>query len=240
MEIYIKIIIVILFLIICYVIYNYFSKENKEKYAKCDLDDIDIDNLVVIKRTPEYSKLINNLIDEKSFIFSDDQLKVLKNPQQIFNTTKNKLNIENISQKIYSNCSGHLDNNINGNYSDDPIDTSDKEYEKIKKELNDDIYKLTQPNCTNVGVLREDEPFTKNYLKNYYKDVYGNRVIANLSDYFTAYYTLINESEDIGLPINTELGKSNFLIPDQYDYIKYLTNAYNIDWDRMINPISYS
>jgi len=240
MDNYIKIIIAIFFFIIFYFIYDYFSKEYKENYDKCNLDDLNIDDVVVIKRTPEYSKLIDNLIDEKSFIFSDNQIKVLKNPQQIFNVINNNQNIENISEKIYTDCKGHLDNNITGDYNDNLINVSDREYDKIERELKEDIYKLIGPNCFNTGVLRNDEPFTKNYLKNYYKDLYGNRIEANLSDYFTAYYTLINESDNVGLPVNTQLGKSDFLIPDQYDYNKYFTNAYNIDWDRIINPITYS
>lgn len=36
------------------------------------------------------------------------------------------------------------------------------------------------------------------------------------------------------------MGNSNFIIPDQYNYDNKFTNAYNIDWNRIINPIGYS
>ena len=38
--------------------------------------------LVIINRNPEYTKYIDKLINEKSFMFTDEQIKVLKNPNQ--------------------------------------------------------------------------------------------------------------------------------------------------------------
>jgi hypothetical protein len=237
-NIYIQILFLIFIVVIACLIYNVINQDNQMKNEKCKLENFDIDDLVVIKRTPEYSKLINGLIDEKSFIFNDDQIKVLKNPQQIFYTSDNANNIENISQNVYLNCSKELEQD-NDNFSNNPVDYSSNEYDKIEKMLYDDTKKLIGANCYNTSVLR-DIPLVKNYLKNYYQDLYGNKVQTNLSDYFTAYYTLINEDEDVGLPVNTLLGHSNFVIPDQYKYDSKFTNAYNIDWDRIINPISYS
>lgn len=237
-NIYIQILFLIFIVVIAYLIYNVINQDNQMRNEKCKLENFDIDDLVVIKRTPEYSKLIDGLIDEKSFIFNDDQLKVLKNPQQIFFTQDNGNNIKNISQNVYLNCSKELEQD-NENFLDNPVDYSNKEYDKIERMLYDDTQKLIGANCYNTGVLR-DIPLVKNYLKNYYQDLYGNKVQANLSDYFTGYYTLINEDEDVGLPVNTLLGHSNFVIPDQYKYDSGFTNAYNIDWSRIINPISYS
>ena len=126
-----------------------------------------------------------------------------------------------------------MDNNISGDFNNNLIDVSDNEYNKIKTKLKDDVNKLIGPNCSNVGVLKNNIPFATNYLKNYYKDIYGNRIEADLSDYFTAYYTLINSDENVGFPVNTQIGHSNFIIPDQYNYDSNFTNAYNIDWDRI-------
>ena len=240
MDKYLKIFIFIIVLIVLYYFYNKYQSNYKENYEKCDLDNLDIDDVVIIKRTPEYSKYINGLIDEKDFIFTNEQIKVLKNPQQLFTVKNNKNDIKNISEKIYTNCKGHLDNQVNNELNDNLIDVSDMNYNTIEKKLRDDIKILIGPNYTNTGVLRNNEPFTKNYLKNYYKDLYGNRIESNLSDYFTAYYTLINSDGNVGFPVNTQIGKSNFLIPEQYNYDKHFTNAYNIDWDRIINPISYT
>jgi hypothetical protein len=113
-NIFIKILILLFIGVIIYVIYNFFYQKNLTETPQCKINDYDIDDLVVIKRTPEYSKLIDNLIDEKSFIFTDEQLKVLKNPQQIFdvsNNKDNKQNISNISYTVYSNCKNELKKN---------------------------------------------------------------------------------------------------------------------------------
>lgn len=246
-------------------IINPMGKTNGENFAntnantntnKCSskLDAIDIDNMVVIKRTPEYSKLINKLIQEKKFIFDDDQLKILNNPQQIYNidnlsasTNIDDLNIKNESNLFYNECSNYLDKNTDypNNLEDfansqDLTIYADREYNKIINEFSNEISNVIAPNCDNIGVLKNNIPFAKNYLKNYYKDIYGNQVQAELADYFAAYHTLINNDDNIGFPVQTKIGKSNFIIPDQYNYEKYLTNAYNIDWNRIINPITYS
>lgn len=266
-NIFVKILFIIFIGVVIYVIYYFFNEQYSRENLKCNLNNYDIDNLVVIKRTPEYSKLIDGLIDEKSFIFSDKQLNVLKNPQQIFNISNdnykqnlnqlnNQINISNISDDVYINCKNQLenntfdfDNNLNnlnnlnntdGENFDNLIDVSSKEYIDIKDMLKNDIKKLIGPNCFNTGVLKKNMPLITNYLKNYYQDIYGNKIDADLSDYFTAYYTLINNDDNIGLPVNTLIGNSNFIIPDQYKYDSHFTNAYNIDWNRIINPIGYS
>jgi hypothetical protein len=243
-EIFQKILIMIFILGILYLIFRLYYFEYNLSHKKCNLENFNIDDLVVIKRTPEYSKYINKLIDEKSFIFNDQQLKVLKNPQQIFNLSNDQKDIKNISDIVYTDCNKELEffNNSDNvyKYNDDDINMFDNEYETIKNKLKKDIQIITEPNCTNTGVLKDNIPFSKNYLKNYYKDLYGNRIEANLSDYFTAYYTLINNDDNIGLPVNTQIGHSNFLIPEQYNYDNKFTNAYNIDWSRIINPIGYS
>jgi hypothetical protein len=250
-EIFQKILIIIFILGILYLIFKLFYSEYNLSNTKCNLEKFDIDDLVVIKRSPEYSKYINNLIDKKSFILNDQQIKVLKNPQQIFNVSNDQTNIKNISDIVYTNCNKELEffNNNNDNshnndniyyYNNDNIEISDNQYENIKNKLKKDIENITEPNCTNVSILQDNIPFSKNYLKNYYNDLYGNKVESNLSDYFVAYYTLINNNNNIGLPINTKIGHSNFIIPDQYNYDSKFTNAYNIDWSRIINPIGYS
>lgn len=241
-ELLIKIFIFIFILGIVYFSMSTYYFNYNEYKTNCELEKFDIDNLVVIKRTPEYAKYINELIDEKSFIFTDEQLRSLKNPQQIFKLSNNNEDIKNISDMVYNNCNKELEffkNNIYS-YDDDNIDVSDYDYDTIKNELKNDMQIITEPNCTNIGVLKNNIPFAKNYLNNYYKDLYGNRIEANLSDYFTAYYTLMNSNDDIGLPVNTQIGHSNFLIPEQYNYDSKFTNAYNIDWSRIINPLGYS
>lgn len=249
-NVFIKILFLIFIGVIVYLVYNFFYQENLRENLKCNIDNYDIDDLIVIKRTPEYSNLLNNLIDEKSFIFSDKQLGVLKNPQQIFDISKNKnldkLKISNISDTVYLNCKNELNKNTfdfddkKNKNSELSINVSDKEYDNIKDMLKNDIGQTIGPNCFNTGVLKQNIPLIKNYLKNYYQDLYGNKIDAELKDYYIAYYTLINNNDNVGLPVNTLIGTSDFIIPDQYNYDSYFTNAYNIDWNRIINPISYS
>ena len=243
----------ILFIIgIFYLIFNIYTYDYNLNNDKCNLENFDIDELMVVKRTPENSRLIDKLINEKSFIFNDKQLKLLKNPQQIFKISNNNQHIQNISNMVYNNCHENLSNNLNqelfnnSNYLNDmnnsnvPLGSSDMEYLSIKNKLKNDVESIIEPNSTNTGVLKNNIPFSKNYLKNYYKDLYGNRVESELGDYFTAYYTLINSDDNVGFPVNTQIGHSNFIIPDQYKYDSKFTNAYNIDWSRIINPIGYS
>ena len=259
-NIFVKVLFVIFICVVIYLIYNFYHSQYLSENMKCNLNDYDIDDMVIIKRTPEYSKLINNIIDEKSFIFSKDQLNVKKNPQQIFNinnNTNDEIKISNISDKVYLDCkkelkkntfdfvdvdNDHINNHINNNPEnfDNLIDVSSKEYADIEKMLKNDIERLIGPNCYNTAVLKNNMPLIKNYLKNYYQDLYGNKIDAKLEDYFAAYYTLINNDDNVGLPVNTLIGNSNFIIPDQYIYESPLTNAYNIDWSRIINPIGYS
>jgi hypothetical protein len=239
-AVFIKILLLIFIFVMGYLIYQVYINQYNLNHGECNIDNFDIDDLVVIKRTPEYSSLINGLVDKKSFIFTDEQLKVLKNPQQIFNVKNNQQDIKNISGIVYTNCEGKFDSPVNNDFNDNPIDLSNNEYAEIKTMLQNDIQQITEPNCFNTGVLRNDIPTVKNYLKNYYQDIYGNRIEANLLDYFVAYRTLINNEDNVGFPVNTQIGNSNFIIPDQFEYQNQLTNAYNIDWDRIINPLTYS
>lgn len=257
---FIKILFVLLICTIFYLIYKTIT--NLSTHSSCSLDNFDIDDLVVTKRTPEYSNLINKMIDDKSFIFTKEQVEVLKNPQQIFKLTKSdnsnsnsNSNISNISDMVYINCKNNLDNQLDNEYfspnsqnniprqfdNDDILnDVSDLQYEKIKKNLKNDISNIGDITIQSIGAIDPTIPFNKNYLNNYYLDIYGNRVNAKLSDYIAGYYTLINQNNDVGLPVKTQIGHSNFIIPDQYNYDKHFTNGYNIDWDRIINPIGYS
>lgn len=229
----------------CVILYSINYLENKYTNLKerftCDLRKLSIDDILVVLRNPTYSKLMNKLIDEKKFIFTDEELKILKNPHQIYNYSPT---MSNISEKIYT-CLSDSNNNeeipdlTDDNLTDDVVSVGDRQYDMIRDRMLKDIKTMPVPNCENIQALKDDIPYVKSYLKNYYKDMYGNQVKADLKDYFTAYYTLMSVDEDVGFPVETMLGKSNFIIPDQYEIEKHLTNAYNIDWNRMINPLTY-
>ena len=83
--------------------------------------------------------------------------------------------------------------------------------------LKNNIAQLIGPNCFNTGVLKQNMPLIKNYLKNYYQDLYGNKIDADLKDYFIAYYTFkknLSLIPVLGLSsclyLMTELGITNW------------------------------
>ena len=234
----IKLIILILIIICIFYFINVLDNKINKKNFECKVDEIDLDDLVIINRNPEYIKLIDKLINDKKFMFTDEQLKILKNPNQFYEVKDGK--IKNVSSVFYRDCVNELDSvtgqkteffeNLN---DDDKLDlVSSKEYNKIVDEFKKKIADTLPPDTTNSAVLSDPK-----YLKNYYLDFYGNNVKSDLIDYYTAYYTTINnENQKECLPVDTLIGKPDFIIPDQYNLVKYLTNAYNVDWSRVVNP----
>jgi len=233
----------ILLLVIIIIIFN--SIKDYEKFDNnktFKLQDQNIDNLFVIDRNKEYNKYINQLYDDKKILFTDKQLADLKRPNQIYDIT----NINN-PQNLTVQITNKLDNNTSDTtqlddikkYNDFPgkdvlIQDSTLEYTNIINNMKKDINTKIPFNCDDVAIMNNPK-----YLKNYYMDFNGNYVKSNLVDYFTDYNTNINnndQAQQYCIPVNTIKGQSNMIIPDQYNVNKYLTNAYNIDWSRVINP----
>ena len=263
-EILIFIIKIFILVVILIMLYNYSNSidpqndVNKEGF-KCDLDKQNIDDMVIINRDPTYIKYINKLIDDKSFMFNDKQINVLKNPNQFYNVDPKNSDINNISYKMYQDCKGQLDSPVGlvNNYFDGvnnknmyPSDNktsstnsdlsseeqleinSSNEYNKIIDTFQKNIKNTIRPDCVNSCVMSDPK-----YLKDYYLDVYGNRVMSTLTDYFADYYTNINnDQQKEAIPVTTQKGTSQFIIPDQYSIQNYFTNAYNVDWSRVVNP----
>ena len=141
----IKLIILILIIICIFHFINILDNKMNKKNLECKVDEIDLDNLVIINRNPEYTKLIDKLIDEKKFMFTDEQLKILKNPNQFYDVKNGK--VKNISSIFYRDCVNELDSvtgqkteffeNLN---DDEKLDlVSSKEYNKIVDELKNNI-----------------------------------------------------------------------------------------------------
>ena len=143
-------------LLIGYIIYKVYYHFYILDHTKCNIEKFNIDDLVIIKRTPEYSNFINKIIDNKSFIFTDEELKNLKNSHQIFNLKNNEQDIENISNIVYTNCKNNLHTT---NFNDDIIDLSNQQYDEINLMLKNDVEKITEPNCFNTGILKNNLPF---------------------------------------------------------------------------------
>jgi hypothetical protein len=232
---FILIILLVILLLYYFIDTKYENFENLKN--SCDLN---IDNIKITKRDKTYSKLINKLIDEKSILFNDDQIKVMKNTNQYYHVDNdNELNnIKNISEKIYLDCKQNFDSNLNNNGEIIPKKYENPEYNEIKDKLEQNIINSSSYKGNNIDVLNN-----KNYLKNYYLDVFGNRVESNLEDYFANYFTTIDDEygqepkESIKVKIIE--GNPYFIIPNQYNNNKHMTNAYNVDWSRIINPLVY-
>ncbi len=216
------------------------TEKNKNKIldeSLCNLENFDIDDMYIIKRGKEYEKYINKLIDKNKKFFSKEELDILKNKFQFYDI-KDKDNIKNISNQIYGNCKNKLKNaNINMDDPDEDININDIEllndpsYKKTLKDINNNIDKI-KINCDVTNVLKDND-----YLKNYYIDIDGNNIKASLKDYFADYYAQINEkNDDSCIKVNTKEVGNYMFIPDQFKTEKYLTNAYNIDYNRIINP----
>jgi hypothetical protein len=265
-EILVFVIKIFILVVILIILYNYSnsidpqSEINKEGF-KCDLDKQNIDDMVIINRDPSYIKYINKLIDDKNFMFTDKQLDVLKNPNQFYNVDPKNSDIQNISYKMYQDCKNKLDSpvglsnsyfdGVNNKYmypndrktlstnSDSDLSSeeqlelnSSNEYNKIIKTFENNIKNTIKPDCVNSCVMSDPK-----YLKDYYLDMYGNRIMSTLTDYFADYYTNINNNQQKeAIPVTTQKRTSEFIIPDQYTIQNYFTNAYNVDWSRVVNP----
>ena len=234
---------------------NSYRQAQREE-TLCNLENFSIDNMHIIKRDPYYQKLINKMIDEKAFLFTDKELNVLKNRFQFYNVKDGK--IQNISNIILSNCKNNFDS------MDKPDNTlyTEKELEDIKyqvynndiytkllKKFDDDITSPPDPTCTNLEFMDKNPR-----LNNYYLDVWGNNIISTPKDYMANYYTTINKDDSKEcVPVKTIKGNSNFIIPDpyinftpfqgpiqnaEYNNENHSTNIWNIDNERIINPLT--
>jgi hypothetical protein len=206
--------------------------------SNCNLENFDIDDMYIIKRVKEYEKYINKLIDKYKNILTEDEIKILKNKIQFYNI-KDRQNIKNISNCIYKdNIKDLLKSTMNINDPEEDVPINDpkllenQNYFDTINSMNSKINE-NEPNCDNIQVLKDED-----YLKNYYIDIFGNRINAELKDYFSDYYAEINNDmdKDKCIKVNSKNIGNYMFIPDQFNTQKYLTNAYNIDYNRIVNP----
>ena len=241
----IDLIVIIILAILMFILYKLINNNNDNNNnisnidkSKCNLENFDIDDMYIIKRVKEYEKYIDKLIDKYKNVLSDDEIKILKNKFQFYNI-KDRQNIKNISNCIYKDYKKDLLNNtmkIDDLNEDVPINDikllENQNYFNTIASINSKINE-NEPNCNNIEILKD-----KDYLKNYYIDIFGNRINAELKDYFSDYYAKINNNldKDESIKVNSNYIGNYMFIPDQFKTQKYLTNAYNIDYNRIINP----
>jgi hypothetical protein len=211
------------------------------------LENFDIDKMHIIKREPEYQKLINNLINEKRYIFTDDELKILKNKFQIYNVSDT--DIQNITKIMMLNCKNKLDT-LSDNYELTPEELEEVkynifnnvQYEQILDNLDTKEKDFNDLNCENTKFLN------LNNQKNYYYDLFGNNIISDTKQYMANYYSTINSNDNkYCIPVKTVPVKK----PQAYNINDlpitdkpYFSNPFKIqplneDYTDYIIPIQY-
>jgi len=239
--------ILILVLIIMFNLIKSYDYKINQLDKTCNLENFDIDKLHIIKREPEYQKLINNLINEKRYIFTDDELKILKNKFQIYNITNN--DIQNITKLLMSNCKNEL-NTLTNNYKLSPEELqqvkynilNNIEYDTILNNLKTKEEEFYNLNCENTKFLN------CNNQKNYYYDLFGNNIISDTKEYLANYYSTINSSDNkYCVPVKTVPAKK----PQAYNIndlpvtpVPEFSNPFDIqplneDYTDYIIPIQY-
>ena len=219
----------------------------KQSTKNCNLENFDIDKMHIIERDPEFQKLINKLINEKRYIFTDDELKILKNKFQIYNVNNN--DIQNITKIMMLNCKNKL-NTLTDNYEHTPEELQEVkynilnniEYDKILKNLDTTEKNFYDLNCENTQFLQS------NNQKNYYYDLFGNNILSDTKQYMANYYSTINSDNDkYCVPVKTiptqkpqAYNKNDLPITDK----PYFTNEFKIqplddNYTNYIIPIQY-
>jgi hypothetical protein len=200
-NLFITLILILAVIVIFTWIHSYDS--NNKQSTKCNLENFDIDKIHIIKREPEYQRLINKLIDEKRIIFTDDEIKILKNKFQIYNISDN--DIQNITKIVMGNCKNNF-NNLNDDYIHTPEELEDVkyniinnlEYNRILADLDSDEKNFYDLNCENTKFLN------LNNQKNYYYDLFGNNILSDTKQYLANYYSTINsDNNKYCVPVKT-------------------------------------
>lgn len=211
--------IVIIFIIIAIVLLIIY-RNNLDTFKQ---DKLDVNDLTIIYRDKEKRNLIDDLLKNKKQYFTEDEIKALKNKYQFFDKDKNiTIDVLKLQPEKYpvgeENDIGIIQT-INTNPS----------YNVILNKFNE----LRDLDYSDVEFLNNKD---QNY---YYYDIYGNKIMASMKDYFADYLTNIDEKNPkVCRPVEIKKGESGMIIPDMYPLWKYQTNAYNIDWSRIQNPLT--
>lgn len=217
---------VIIFIIIIISIFFIYNNNTKTEKIENFNTSNNIDNLEIIERSPAYQNLIKKLLSNKKEIFTEEEMDIMKNKFQFYDTEDGIKNItSDVLKETKNDNPENLTNEISitGNIFTNPA----------FNDILNGFQNTTELDCKDVKVLQR--PL---YLNNYYYDMYGNKIKASLKDYFNDYHIRIDNNNNEGQKVNIIKGKNNFIIPSQFDTLKYQTNAYNIDWNRIVNPMT--
>jgi hypothetical protein len=222
---------IILFLVVIIIIctrqYNY-KKEPFKNNKKCNLD---IDNLYIYDRDNNYNKYVGKVIDENNNInYSKEEIEIMKNKHQFYNLDDKK-NISNLVMGKCKNSYGSYDigggsyfgynSNISGGFNSDVDEVMG--FGDVKGSV------IENENKNEKGICDYN-------LDNYYYDLKGNNIKSTLQEYRQ---NINNSEECIPITYTHEPKKiSDMIIPNTYNINKDLTNAYDVNWSKVLNPLT--
>lgn len=238
---------IILFLVVIIIIYTHqynhkkpnnsepFKNDNDNDNDKCNLD---IDNLYIYDRDKNYNKYIGKVINENNNInYSKEEIEIMKNKHQFYNLDDKK----NISNLVMGKCKNSYGSYDIGNGSYDIGGGSYYGYNSnVSGGFNSDVNEVMGFGDVKGSIIeKEKEKETGVYecnLDNYYYDLKGNNIKSTLQEYRK---NINNSDECIPVTYTHEPKKtSDMIIPNTYNINKDLTNAYDVNWSKVLNPLT--
>jgi hypothetical protein len=238
---------IILFLVVIVVIYLIYQNKNKNKKlesfedsegnegneGKCNLD---IDNLYIYDRDKTYNKYINKVIDNNNNInYTKEEIEIMKNKHQFYNLDDKK----NISNLVLGECK----NSYGGGDKISTYDIGGGSYygynSNVTGGFNSDIKEMKGYGDVKGAMIDKgiDKSTCDHNLDNYYYDLSGNNIKSTLQQYR-------KDDNDSCIPITytneniKDTVKSSMIIPNTYNINKDLTNAYDVNWSKVLNPLT--
>ncbi len=227
---------IILFLVVIIIIYTHqynHKKPNNSEPFKNDNDNdkcnLDIDNLYIYDRDKNYNKYIGKVINENNNInYSKEEIEIMKNKHQFYNLDDKK----NISNLVMGKCK-----NSYGSY-----DIGGGSYygynSNVSGGFNSDVNEVMGFGDVKGSIIeKEKEKGICDYnLDNYYYDLKGNNIKSTLQEYRK---NINNSDECIPVTYTHEPKKtSDMIIPNTNNINKDLTNAYDVNWSKVLNPLT--
>jgi hypothetical protein len=245
----------VVIIIICACQYNHKKSNKSEPFKKSnDKCNLDIDNLYIYDRDKNYNKYIGKVIDENNNInYSKEEIEIMKNKHQFYNLDDKK-NISNLVMGKCKNSYGDGSYDIGGGSYDigsgsTDIDVSSYDLgggsyygynSNVSGGFNSDIDEVMGYGDVKGSLIENENKNEKGIcdynLNNYYYDLKGNNIKSTLQEYRK---NINNSDECIPITYTNEPKKnSDMIIPNTYDINKDLTNAYDVNWSKVLNPLT--
>lgn len=243
---------IILFLVVIIIIctrqYNRKKPNKTEPFKKSNNKcNLDIDNLYIYDRDKNYNKYIGKVIDENNNInYSKEDIEIMKNKHQFYNLDDKK-NISNLVMGKCKNSYGGGSYDLGGGSTDLDIGSYDlgggSYYgynSNVSGGFNSDVDEVMGYGDVKGSIIENENINEKGIcdynLNNYYYDLKGNNIKSTLQEYRK---NINNSDECIPITYTNDTKKnSDMIIPNTYDINKDLTNAYDVNWSKVLNPLT--